>query len=84
MTVEQPAIAGSDLRALLDSELPNAALVVVGGRPQIVAGTATDSEGLEVVSRAQFLDRSGRTTFTSDELDHYAATLSTVVENLGG
>ncbi len=74
-------VRGSDLRRLLESRLPDPVLVLVGGRIEVVAG---GSDGLELISREEFLRREGRTGFTDAELAQRAATLSSAVDNLGG
>jgi hypothetical protein len=73
-----------DLRRLLDSELPDPILVLLEGQTEVVPGDARDRSGLEIVSRADFLGRTGRTTFSDEELAGHAAQLSTVMDELGG
>ena len=82
MTFEDTGtVRGRDLRWLLDSDLPNPALVLVRGRVEVVAG---GGDGLELISREELVHREGRTDFTDAELAQLAATLSSAVDNLGG
>jgi hypothetical protein len=75
-------IQGQDLRRLLDSDLPDPALVLVEGRVEVVG--ADERTGLEVVTRAALVHNAGRSEFSDDELTRQAATLSAAVTNLGG
>jgi uncharacterized membrane protein len=75
-------VRGRDLRRLLDSDLPDPALVLVEGRVEVVA--VRQGGGLEVISRTDFLRQAGQTEFTDAELDQHAAKLAAAVDNLGG
>jgi hypothetical protein len=77
-------VHGDDLRRLLDSELPDATLMMVAGSLTVVAGDDRAASGLEVISRRQLLDRLGDAEPTGDELDRQAANVSVAVDNLGG
>jgi hypothetical protein len=84
MTAEEPGPFGSrDLRALLESDLPEPVLVLGRGQPRVVSGHGPDSDGMEVVSRGQLIRQTGHTEFTDAELDRHAGALATVVDNLG-
>jgi hypothetical protein len=75
-------VRGRDLRRLLDSDLPDPVLVLVEGRIEVVA--SADRQGLEVVTRDDFLRGAGGADLTDDELEQHAATLSATVDTLGG
>jgi hypothetical protein len=84
MTTDHAAsVRGRDLRRLLNSDLPDPVLVLTEGRIDIVADDR-DRVGLEIVSRTEFLRRTGRTTFTDTELELQATQLSTAVDKVGG
>jgi hypothetical protein len=77
-------VHGQDLRRLLDSDLADPVLVLQEGRAEVVPGDGRDRSGLEIVSRAEFVGRAGRTTFSDEDLERQAARLSTAVDELGG
>jgi hypothetical protein len=77
-------VQGQDLRRLLDSDLADPVLVLQEGRVEVVPGEGRERAGLEIVSRADFVSRAGRTTFSDEDLERQAAQLSTVVDELGG
>jgi hypothetical protein len=83
MTVEVP-----DLRRLLDSDLPDASLVLVEGRLDVVQVDDLDADdyrgALLVVSREELLARAGGLPVTDDRLEQIAATVGSAVDNLGG
>lgn len=77
-------VHGADLRRLLDSDLRDPVLVLAEGRPEVVASADRERSGLEIVSRAELIRRTGRSTFTDAELEQEATQLSTAVDHLGG
>lgn len=72
------------LRRLLDSDLPEPVLVLRTGRAEVVPADEQERAGYPIVSRAELLRQTGKTTFTDAELDQRATTLSTTLANLGG
>jgi hypothetical protein len=78
------SVQAPDLRRLLDSDLPDPVLVLSAGRAEVVAAGDRERAGLEIISRAEFLRRAGRTSFSDAELELQAGQLSTAVDNLGG
>ncbi|WP_018658214.1 hypothetical protein [Actinomadura flavalba] len=76
-------ITAEHVQRLLDAEGEEAALVLIGGRAEVVADAA-DSGGLLVTDRQDLLRRveaEGRTPAT---LERIAAGLDTAVADLGG
>jgi hypothetical protein len=85
MTIDRAsAVHGQDLRRLLDSELPDPALVLHEGRVEVVAADDRERAGLEIISRAELCRGTGQTSFTDAELEQQAAHLAAAVNNLGG
>lgn len=82
------ALAADDLRRLIDSDLPDASLVLVEGRLDVVKADDLDLDpyrgALLVVSREELLARSGGLPVTDARLDQIAATVGSAVDNLGG
>jgi hypothetical protein len=81
-------VSTDDLRRLLDSDLPDAVLVLVEGRLDVVAAGEPDSDhprgALPVLSREDLLARVGGPSATDDQLERVAATAGSAVDNLGG
>ncbi|MCX2946847.1 hypothetical protein [Lentzea sp. NEAU-D7] len=81
-------ISEDDLRRLLDSGLPDAALVLVEGRTEVVSAQDLDTDAfrgaLRVTTREDLLARFDGTDVTEPELERVAATLGSTVDNLGG
>ncbi len=77
-----------DLRRLLDSDLPDAVLVLVEGRLDVVADDRLDSDdyrgAFPVLSREELLAQAGGLPVTDDQLERIAATAGSAVDNLGG
>jgi hypothetical protein len=77
-----------DLRRLLDSGLPDATLVLVEGRTEVVAaqdlGTDAFRGALQVTTREELLAHFDGADVTEPELERIAATLGSTVDNLGG
>jgi hypothetical protein len=68
---------------LLNAEDPEAALIVIGGRPEVVsAAHATD--GLFVTDRQDVLTQIGEGEPGPDDLRRLAEALDTAVSELGG
>ncbi|SDM55710.1 Uncharacterized membrane protein [Allokutzneria albata] len=76
-------VRGRDLRRLLDTGLPDPALVLVHGRFEVAAADQR-GKALEVISREELLRRTGKADPTDAELDQHARALSTAVTTLGG
>lgn len=77
-----------DLRRLLDSDLPDAALVLAEGRLDVVAAERLDSDdyrgAFPVLSREELLAQADGLPVTDDQLEPMAATAGSAVDNLGG
>ncbi len=80
-------ITSDDVRSLLDADA-DAVLVLLEGRAQVVAGGDLDDEAhrgaLEVISRADLVERTGGTDLSEHELAEQAGTLDATVTELGG
>lgn len=83
-THESHSIHGSDLRRLLDSDLADAVLILVGGHLEVVSGGDQEDSGLEIISRSQLVQRTGKFDFSDEELEQHASELTATVSNLGG
>ncbi|MEV6715159.1 hypothetical protein AB0M48_24350 [Lentzea sp. NPDC051208] len=83
MTIDE-----DDLRRLLDSGLPDATLVLVEGRTEVVSARDLDTDAfrgaLQVTTREDLLARFDGPDVTEPELERIAATLGSTVDNLGG
>jgi hypothetical protein len=81
-------ISVDDVQRLLDSDRPDATLVIVGGRPAVVSGEqdddSGDASGITVISRADLLERAGDRLESEQGRQEVAAELDTVVGQLGG
>ncbi|RDI34668.1 hypothetical protein [Lentzea flaviverrucosa] len=81
-------INDDDLRRLLDSDLPDATLVLVEGRAEVVAARDLDTDefrgALQVTTREDLRSRFAGPDVTGPELRWIAATLGSTVDNLGG
>ncbi|KJK46869.1 hypothetical protein UK23_22195 [Lentzea aerocolonigenes] len=73
-----------DLKRLLQSDRPDAALVLVEGRYLVAGREELASGALPVVTRDELLERTGGWPVTDRDLDAVAAKLSSAVDNLGG
>ncbi|WP_199439897.1 hypothetical protein [Umezawaea beigongshangensis] len=83
------AISAEDLRALIDSGVPDPTLVLVEGGVRTVRADDLDTDSyrgsLVLISRDELLDRlDGRSDASDAELEIIAATVSTGAETLGG
>ncbi len=79
---EPQTITPEHLQALLDATSDTARLGLVEGRFEVLDGDAGDG-ALEVITRSELRDRLGDDP-GDDELERQAATLTAVVEQLGG
>ncbi|MCG7596431.1 hypothetical protein ACXYX3_13895 [Mycobacterium sp. C3-094] len=81
-------VTSEHVRELLAAD-SDAVLVLIGGHAEVVSGTEVGDDAhrgaLEVISRADLLERTGGTTRLDDsELAAQAAALDTAVTELGG
>jgi hypothetical protein len=80
-------ISTDDVRRLLQSDEPDAVLVLLEGRAEVIAGGRGDSEqyrgALEVISRSDLVKRLGDAPSEHDVAEQ-AALLDTTVSELGG
>ncbi|WP_067477807.1 hypothetical protein [Actinomadura hibisca] len=76
-------ITVQDVERLLAAEGSGAALVVVGGRAEVVPEGA-DPGGLVVADRQEVLDRLGGGRPSPDDLARVAQALDTAVTEMGG
>jgi hypothetical protein len=80
-------ISSDDVRRLLAAEA-DAVLVLIAGRPEVVAAAAVDSAAfrgaLTVATREQVIERVGSAEPSEHELAEQAASLDTMISNLGG
>jgi hypothetical protein len=72
------------LKRLLQSDRPDAALVLVEGRYVVADREEPLSGALPVVTRDELLERLGGRSITDRDLDEVAAMLSSAVDNRGG
>ncbi|MCW2687801.1 MAG: pyridine nucleotide-disulfide oxidoreductase [Mycobacterium sp.] len=81
------AISIDDVRRLLNAEEPDAVLVLVEGRTEVVPAGAVDSPqyrgALQVASRSELIERTGGAQPSGHELAEFAAKLDTLVAELG-
>jgi hypothetical protein len=76
-------ISVEDVRRLLESDRPDATLMIIGGRP-VIAGEGGAEGGLSVISRAELLSQAGDRVHSPEGLEEVAAELDVAVEQLGG
>jgi NADH dehydrogenase len=80
-------ISGDDVRRLLEAE-PDAVLVLLEGRVEVVGGRDADDDAhrgaLEVISRADLIERTGGEQLSDHEVSEQAAALDVAVTELGG
>lgn len=81
-------VNASDVRRLLDNPEPDATLVLVEGRVEVVASDQLSSPeyqgALQISSRQELLDRTGDAELSERQLVELAEDLDTAVRNLGG
>ena len=80
-------ITSGDVRQLLESD-DDAVLVLIEGRAEVVRGDEVDDDAhrgaLEVISRADLIERTGSAELSDHELEEQAGTLDATVSELGG
>ena len=81
-------ISTGDVRELLETEAPNAVLVLVEGRTAVIGAGQLASEqyrgALEVISRDNLIKQLGGTEPSGHELAEQAAILDSAVSEMGG
>lgn len=81
-------IGAEDVRQLLASPEPDAALVVLEGRAAVVTPADLDSDeyrgALQLATRQELVQRIGHAELSDRELAEQAEDLDTAVRNLGG
>jgi hypothetical protein len=81
-------ISTGDVRELLETEAPEAVLVLVEGRTAVIGAGQLASEqyrgALEVISRDDLIKRLGGTEPSGHELTEQAAILDSAVSEMGG
>jgi hypothetical protein len=81
-------ISADDVRRLLSAGDPEAVLVLIEGRTEVVSPAELDSAAylgaLRVASRDQIVDRPGDANLSERELAEQAENLNAAVRNLGG
>ncbi|HZA08595.1 hypothetical protein [Mycobacterium sp.] len=80
-------ITADDVRRLLAADEPDAVLVLVQGRTEVVPSGLLDSDefrgALQVATRDELFDRLGSAEPSERELEEQAAALDTAVSELG-
>lgn len=80
-------ITSGDVRQLLESD-DDAVLVLIEGRAEVVRGNEVDEDAhrgaLQVISRADLIERTGSAELSEHELEEQAGTLDATVSELGG
>jgi hypothetical protein len=81
-------ISVTDVRRLLGSRDPEAVLVLIEGRTEVVAARELGSEryrgALRVISRPDLIEQAGGEELSDHEVAEQAAILDTEVSELGG
>ena len=81
-------ISADDVRRLLEHDDPEAVLVLIEGRIEVVSPRQTDSPeyrgALQVISRDDLLQRIGAQDLSDRVIEEQAAILETTVAELGG
>jgi hypothetical protein len=81
-------IEPADVQRLLESDVDEPVLVLLGGKAQVVPDAARDDAefrgALRIVSRGELQSMSGVEEASEPELERLAVVLSDVVDNLGG
>ena len=81
-------ISAGDVRRLLEHDDPEAVLVLIEGRIEVVSPRQTDSPeyrgALQVISRDDLLQRIGAQDLSDRVIEEQAAILETTVAELGG
>ena len=81
-------ISADDVRRLLEDDDPEAVLVLIEGRIEVVSPRQIDSPeyrgALQVISRDDLLQRIGAQDLSDRVIEEQAAILETTVAELGG
>ena len=81
-------ITADDVRRLLAAGDPDAVLVLIEGRTEVVPAADLDTDpyrgALRVASREELMARAGGAELSERELAEHAANLDAAVTNLGG
>jgi hypothetical protein len=81
-------VNADDVRRLLDSQEPDAVLVLVEGRVEVVTPAELDSAdyrgAFQITTREDLVQLTGGATLSENELAQQADDLDTAVRNLGG
>jgi hypothetical protein len=81
-------VSADDVRRLLAADEPDASLVLIEGRIQVLTAGEKDSDAyrgaLELVSRDELLNRIGGREPSERELEEQAESLDVAVRELGG
>ena len=81
-------ISADDVRRLLEHDDPEAVLVLIEGRIEVISPRQTDSPeyrgALQVISRDDLLQRIGAQDLSDRVIEEQAAILETTVAELGG
>jgi hypothetical protein len=81
-------ISPDDVRQLLGAPEPDAVLVLIAGRPEVISAAAADSDdfrgALTVATREQLIERVGSAELSEHELAEQASSLDAMIANLGG
>jgi hypothetical protein len=81
-------ISSDDVRRLLAAPENDAVLVLITGRPEVMAAAAVDSDefrgALTIATREQVIERVGSAEPSEHELAEQAANLDSMISNLGG
>jgi NADH dehydrogenase len=80
-------ITSDDVRKLLHADA-DSVLVLIEGRAEVIGAGEVDDDAylgaLEVISRADLLERTGSSDLSDHEITEQAATLDATVSELGG
>lgn len=81
-------VSADDVRRLLASQDPDAALVLIEGRVAVVTSAELDGPdyrgALQIMRREDLLRQAGGARMSEDELAQQAEDVNTAVRNLGG
>jgi hypothetical protein len=81
-------ISADDVRRLLTNEDPDAVLVLIEGRTEVIGQQDTDSAqyrgALQVITRDDLLHRIGGSDLSDRTMEEQAAILDATVSELGG
>jgi hypothetical protein len=80
-------ITNEDVRKLLAADT-DSVLVLIEGRTEVIGGSETGTDdyqgALEVITRADLLERTGTAELSDNEVAEQAASLDATVSELGG